>query len=69
MKDHNTNNEITPKQKKFVNCVALGDSATTAYVNVYDCKRESASVGASRLMSMPNIRDELTRLKDVKGKR
>ena len=36
-----------------------------AYVNVYDCKRESASVGASRLMSMPNIRDELTRLKDA----
>ena len=65
MKDHNTNNEITPKQKKFVNSVASGDSATMAYVNVYDCKRESAAVGASRLMSMPNIRDELTRLKDA----
>jgi len=61
-------NEITAKQKKFVNSVASGDSATTAYIDVYDCKRESAASGASRLMSMPNIRDELTRLKDAAEK-
>ena len=61
-------NEITAKQKKFVNSMASGDSATTAYIDVYDCKRESAASGASRLMSMPNIRDELTRLKDAAEK-
>ena len=43
---HNKNNEITTKQQKFVNGVASGDSATTAYVNVYDCKRESAASGS-----------------------
>ena len=66
---HNKDNEITTKQQKFVNGVASGDSATTAYVDVYDCKRESAASASSRLMSMPNIRDELTRLKDAAEKK
>ena len=65
---HNKNKKITAKQQKFVNSVASGDSATTAYIDVYDCKRESAASGASRLMSRPNIRDELTRLKDAAEK-
>ena len=33
-------NKITPQQQEFVNKVASGDSATTAYVNVYNCKKE-----------------------------
>jgi len=55
---HNKNNKITEKQQKFVNSVASGDSATTAYIDVYDCKRESAASASSRLKNMPNIRDE-----------
>ena len=66
---HNKDNEITTKQQKFVNGVASGDSATTAYVNVYDCKRESAASGASRLKNMPNIREELKRLKNAAEKK
>ena len=56
---HNKDNEITTKQQKFVNGVASGDSATTAYIDVYDCKRESAASAASRLLKKHNIRDDL----------
>jgi hypothetical protein len=66
---HNKNNKITTKQQKFVNSVASGDSATTAYIDVYDCKRESAASAASRLKNMPNIRDELKRLKNLAEKK
>ena len=59
----NKDTEINPQQQKFVNSVASGDSATTAYINVYGCQKGSAASAASRLMSQPNIREELDRLK------
>ena len=62
-------NKITTQQQEFVNGVARGDSATTAYVNVYDCKRESASSAASRLLKQSNIKDELLRLKKAAKKK
>ena len=49
-KEMGVSDEIAPKQQQFVNGVASGDSATTAYINVYDCKKESASSAASRLL-------------------
>ena len=69
MKTNNKNNKkdevnkITPQQQEFVNKVASGDSATTAYVNVYNCKKDSASSAASRLLKKPSIKGELSRLK------
>ena len=65
----NKDKRITEKQQKFVNSVASGDSATTAYIDVYDCKRESAASAASRLKNMPNIREELKRLKNLAEKK
>ena len=59
--EENKDIELNPKQKKFVNSVALGDSATKAYVEVYGCKKGSAASAASRLMSQPNIIEELDR--------
>ena len=67
--NHNKDNKITTKQQKFVNNVASGDSATTAYIDVYDCKRESASSAASRLLKKHNIRDDLKRLKNAAEKK
>ena len=61
-------NKITPQQQEFVNKVASGDSATTAYVNIYNCKKESASSAASRLLKKPNIKNELSRLKKAAEK-
>ena len=61
--EENAGAELNAKQQKFVNSVASGDSATTAYINVYGCQKGSAASAASRLMSQPNIREELDRLK------
>jgi len=61
-------NKITPQQQEFVNKVDSGDSATTAYVNIYNCKKESASSAASRLLKKPNIKNELSRLKKAAEK-
>lgn len=61
-------NKITPQQQEFVNKVASGDSATTAYVNIYNCKKESASSAASRLLKKPSIKNELSRLKKAAEK-
>ena len=74
MKTNNKNNKkgevnkITPQQQEFVNKVTSGDSATTAYVNVYNCKKESASSAASRLLKKPSIKGELSRLKKAAEK-
>ena len=59
----NTDAKLNAKQKKFVNSVASGDFATDAYIEVYGCQKGSAASAASRLMSQPNIREELDRLK------
>ena len=59
----NTDAKLNPKQKKFVNSVASGDSATSAYIEVYGCQKGSAASAASRLMGHPNIMEELERLK------
>ena len=59
----NTDAKLNAKQKKFVNSVASGDFATNAYIEVYGCQKGSAASAASRLMSQPNIREELDRLK------
>ena len=61
--EENKDVELNPKQKKFVNSVASGDSATNAYIEVYGCQKGSAASAASRLMSQPNIIEELERLK------
>ena len=61
--EENKDIELNPKQKKFVNSVASGDSATNAYIEVYGCKKGSAASAASRLMSQPNVLEELERLK------
>ena len=61
--EENKDVELNPKQKKFVNSVASGDSATSAYIEVYGCQKGSAASAASRLMSQPNIIEELERLK------
>ncbi len=61
--EENKDIELNPKQKKFVNSVASGDSATNAYIEVYGCQKGSAASAASRLMGQPNIIEELDRLK------
>jgi len=68
-KEMEVSDEIAPKQQQFVNGVASGDSATTAYINVYDCKKESASSAASRLLKKPSIKEELSRLKKAAKKK
>jgi len=53
---HPEKSKLNPRQKKFLkNYLEKGMSATDAYFDAYNCKRESARIAASNLLTNINI--------------
>ncbi len=49
-------NKLNPRRKKFLkNYLDASMNATDAYVDAYGCKRDSARINASKLLTNANI--------------
>ena len=58
---------MTTRNELFAEKIAGGETASAAYLSVYDCGKESARRLGSRLLSKVDVRAEIKRLRSAAG--
>lgn len=59
------NNDLTPNQKDFVIYYVQSNNVAQSYLKAYKCKKQYASVYASKLLKEPKIQSAIKRLKKI----
>ena len=59
------NSALNESQKKFCLFWLENHNATQAYLRAYQCSYDAARASASQLLANPNIREEITRLRNL----
>lgn len=59
------NNDLTPNQKDFVIYYVQSNNVAQSYLKAYKCKKQYASVYASKLLKDPKIQSAIKKLKKI----
>lgn len=59
------NNDLTPNQKDFVIYYVQSNNVAQSYLKAYKCKKQYASVYASKLLKEPKIQSAIKKLKKM----
>lgn len=59
------NNDLTPNQKDFVLYYVQSNNVAQSYLKAYKCKKQYASVYASKLLKEPKIQSAIKKLKKM----